>query len=127
MLLADESISFGTLLQRHRRLAGLSQVELAARAGLSRRGISDLERGVRRFPYPTTVRGLAAALGLDEVNRTALVVAARPARTAASVQHNLPAQPTRLIGREQDLGEVEVRLLQPEVRLLTLTGAGGSG
>jgi hypothetical protein len=34
---------FGTLLQRYRAAAGLSQEELAEWAGLSRRGISDLE------------------------------------------------------------------------------------
>jgi transcriptional regulator with XRE-family HTH domain len=34
------------LLLQHRLAAGLSQEELAKRAGLSRRGISDLERGV---------------------------------------------------------------------------------
>src|SRR5579884_3452685 len=45
---------FGCLLQRQRLAAGLSQEELAERAGLSRRGISDLERGVRRSPLPAT-------------------------------------------------------------------------
>jgi transcriptional regulator with XRE-family HTH domain len=41
-------------LRRYRVLAGLSQEALAERAGLSRRGIADLERGARRFPYPDT-------------------------------------------------------------------------
>jgi DNA-binding XRE family transcriptional regulator len=39
--------TFATLLQRYRLAAGLSQDELAERAGLSARGISDLERGAR--------------------------------------------------------------------------------
>jgi transcriptional regulator with XRE-family HTH domain len=47
---ADDSGSFGALLRVHRKAAGLSQKELAEVAGLSRRGISDLERGVRRRP-----------------------------------------------------------------------------
>jgi DNA-binding XRE family transcriptional regulator len=47
---------FGVLLYGHRVAAGLSQAELAERAGLSARAISDLERGARRLPYPTTVR-----------------------------------------------------------------------
>jgi transcriptional regulator with XRE-family HTH domain len=50
---------FGVLLQQCRLAAGLSQEELAERAGLSRRGISDLERGARRMPYAATVRRLA--------------------------------------------------------------------
>src|SRR5262249_20697149 len=69
---------FGAQLQRHRLLAGLSQEELAERSGLSRRGITDLERGARRMPHPATVRRLADALGLAEPERADLLVAARP-------------------------------------------------
>ena len=39
----------------------------------------------------------------------------------------LPAPPTPLLGRERDLIEVQPRLSRHAVRLLTLTGAGGSG
>lgn len=56
-------------LQGHRVAAGFSQKELAERAGLSRRGISDLERGERRSPHPATVRRLESALGLGLTNR----------------------------------------------------------
>jgi transcriptional regulator with XRE-family HTH domain len=65
----------GELLQRHRLAAGLSQEELAERAGLSERGISDLERGLRQAPYPATLRRLAEALGLPEAERAALLAA----------------------------------------------------
>src|SRR5579864_5490503 len=41
--------------------------------------------------------------------------------------HNLSPQPTPLIGREHDLETIHRRLLHDDVRLLTLTGAGGSG
>src|SRR5215472_12421492 len=68
---------FGSLLQRHRIAAGLSQEELAERAGLSRRGVSDLERGLRQAPYPATIRRLADALGLPESQRAALMMASR--------------------------------------------------
>src|SRR5205807_3505778 len=61
----DTPRTFGSLLRHFRRLAGLSQEQLAERAGLSRRGIADLERGARRSPYPNTVHQLADALGLD--------------------------------------------------------------
>jgi len=41
--------------------------------------------------------------------------------------NNLPAQPTTLIGREAELGEIMRRLSSEGVRLLTLTGPGGIG
>ena len=58
-----ERAAFGAALRRRRLAAGLSQEALAGRAGLSLRGVSDLERG-RRAPRPETVRLLAEALGL---------------------------------------------------------------
>ena len=42
--------SFADLLKQHRLAVGMTQEELAERAGLSARGISDLERGVSRRP-----------------------------------------------------------------------------
>src|SRR5207249_4017892 len=48
-----------------------------------------------------------------------------PLRSLEVFAHNLPLQLSRFIGREQQMTEVK-RLLQ-SVRLLTLTGAGGSG
>jgi predicted ATPase len=41
--------------------------------------------------------------------------------------HNLPAQPTPLRGREQDLETAGRQLLRDDVRLLTLTGPAGTG
>jgi len=41
--------------------------------------------------------------------------------------HNLPAQTTTFIGRETEVAAVSKLLSQPDIRLLTLTGAGGTG
>jgi len=41
--------------------------------------------------------------------------------------HNLPVQPTPLIGREREIVAVQEILLHPDVRALTLIGPGGVG
>jgi predicted ATPase/class 3 adenylate cyclase len=50
-----------------------------------------------------------------------------PLKTLDARMNNLPAQPTPLVGREWELGEVRDLLRGEEVRLLTLTGPGGIG
>ncbi|WP_172386798.1 helix-turn-helix domain-containing protein [Streptomyces sp. MNP-20] len=56
---------FGARLHGLRTRAGLSQEELAQAAGVSVRGLSDMERGRSRGPQRRTVQALATALGLD--------------------------------------------------------------
>jgi predicted ATPase/DNA-binding XRE family transcriptional regulator len=129
--------SFGALLRRYRTNAGLTQEQLAERAGLSRRGIADLERGARRAPYTDTVLRLAVALGLSEVDQASFVDAARIAprlpgeRELAArpkpTGHTLPLQMTALLGRQREVAAVRAQLLRDDVRLLTLTGPAGTG
>ena len=64
---------FGDLLRTLRLAAALSQEDLAERAGISLRGLSDLERGERRRPRMDTVHRLAEALGLEEGAKAAFV------------------------------------------------------
>jgi predicted ATPase/DNA-binding CsgD family transcriptional regulator len=119
---------FAVLLQQYRQAAGLSQEELAERAGLSARGISDLERGVRRSPYPVTVRALAKALDLDATAQTRLLAAVRPRSgvpEARGSTASLPIPLSSFVGRECEIAEV--RRLLATTRLLTLTGPGGVG
>src|SRR5207245_1711762 len=82
----DAGITFGELLRRYRTAAGLTQEELAARAGLTPQGISLLERGERRHPQAYTVRQLAAVLGLREEDRVRFAAAALEQRASACRQ-----------------------------------------
>jgi predicted ATPase/DNA-binding XRE family transcriptional regulator len=136
------------LLRDHRRAAGLTQAELAERAGLSWRGVIGLERGERRAPHRDTVTRLAAALGLTDAEHAALEAAARsPAAAGGSVvaappagpdaqvyqpaphqpSHHLPLPPTPLLGREHEVAAICALLQQQAVRLVTLTGPAGVG
>jgi predicted ATPase/DNA-binding XRE family transcriptional regulator len=122
--------AFGALLQQYRRAAGLSQEELAERARLSRRGISDLERGTRRAPHLSTARRLADALELPPANRAILLGAALPPaqpllEPSIEAPPGLSAPPTSFIGRERELRALTALL--PTTRLLTLMGPGGVG
>src|ERR671930_1282686 len=82
---APQALAFGELLKRYRVAAGLTQAQLAERAGLSERAISDLERGARRVPQRATLQLLAEALGLAGAEQGVLeaaVVRTRPPTTA---------------------------------------------
>lgn len=135
--------SFAELLRRYR--GGLTQEELAERARLSVRAVSDLERGVRRAPYRETVRLLAEALGLGAPERAALERAARrghqprepqPAAGArAAATPVVPAAPhTRsgrdvrpLVGRAREVALIERHLSDEGPPVLLLAGEPGIG
>jgi tetratricopeptide (TPR) repeat protein/transcriptional regulator with XRE-family HTH domain len=114
---------FGALVRRHRMARGLSQDELAERAGLTSRTIANLERGRTSRPYRSSVQAVADALGLPEAQRiqldrasrtvaervaAAAPVAARPAAAAAQpppgAPHQLPAAVPHFAGRVRELG-----------------------
>ncbi len=124
--------SFGAKLRQFREAAAISQEELAIRAGLSLRGVSDLERGARTTPRLETVRMLAEGLGLNDAERTELL-AARGAKVSSPPTNErgsraaLPTPSTPFIGRTHEIQSI-IHILQREnTRLLTLTGPGGVG
>ncbi|HEX9135176.1 MAG TPA: AAA family ATPase [Ktedonobacteraceae bacterium] len=127
------SQSFGDLLRRHRLAAGLTQEELAAQAGLSVRGLSDLERGARRAPRRETVQLLSGALHLSAAERTRLEAAARqrgspavqaPGGSVSSPSHSAPALP--FVGRDQELALLD-HVLAEGPPVLLVAGEPGIG
>jgi|DewCreStandDraft_5_1066085.scaffolds.fasta_scaffold00048_173 predicted ATPase/DNA-binding XRE family transcriptional regulator len=147
---------FGLLLRHYRTQAGLTQEALAERAGVSPRSVSGLERGEVQPHRDTAVR-LVQALRLPPAQQASLLAAVQPlprrrrvpfdrAGDASAVSPSavtwsvgaadriadtaagdaLPAALTSFIGRQQEQAAI-ARLLQGDVRLLTLTGPGGVG
>ncbi|MFE9193217.1 ATP-binding protein [Micromonospora sp. NPDC007208] len=138
------------LLRAHRRAAGLTQAELASRAGVGVRTVRDLERGRSIRPQRTTVELLAGALALTGTSLAAFLAAARGAgaeqalpdatSTTFAVSGNAtsadaPADPSvalpppvALIGRERDLTELAGMLTAERgPRLVSLVGLAGVG
>lgn len=142
--MAVESEALGALLKRYRRQAGLTHEELAERAGVSARSVSEIERGRQQRPYISTLRRLADALALAPEPRMLFLSAGQDIRPHSQEQApalrpgadeatsfvpptNLPDEPTPFIGREREITAICRLLQQPSVRLVTLTGPGGVG
>ena len=128
--------AFGTWLRHKRKLAGLTQEELAIRAGLTTRGVAAIERGRRRQPYPHTVRALAEALGLSMAERAeALAMIDGDGESDGVGGVSLPVQPVLLdrspagglVGRDELLAQVLELIQEQQASLVTLTGPGGVG
>ncbi len=119
--------ALGALLRRLRENSGLTQEELAERAGVSARTVSDTERGLRKRLYGDTASRLAAGLGLDGSIRDSFVEVARSRGRVETDVSSLPHPLTPLVGRTEELAAL-VEDLQPGVRrLATVTGLGGIG
>jgi len=78
----------GEFLRGHRRRAGMTQEELASRAGLSVRALRDLEQGRVRHPRAWSVQRVAAALRLADQDRRRLqaVAGAAAARSTQGLE-----------------------------------------
>ncbi|HEV2344698.1 MAG TPA: helix-turn-helix transcriptional regulator, partial [Actinocrinis sp.] len=112
---------FGTALRGRRLASGLTQEELADLAGLSVRALGNLERG-RTVPHRTTVRRLAAALGLREADLESFSSLGRAARMTRTPDGSgqisglvgglggrpaqLPRDVSQFCGREAELAQL---------------------
>jgi tetratricopeptide (TPR) repeat protein len=119
---ADRFDGIGEFVRRHRVAAELTQEELAERAALSVRAISNIERGCTARPHRNSMSLLAAALGLAGPALREFALAggldesawqkewpqplARPANADAgslAVPRQLPARAAHFVGRGAEL------------------------
>jgi tetratricopeptide (TPR) repeat protein/transcriptional regulator with XRE-family HTH domain len=136
------ALSFAGLLRRLRDDAGLTQEELAEAASLSRRSVSDLERGVNLTARHDTARLLAGALGLTGPQRTLFEAAARgraPASevlaagegSAAAATRTLPRDIASFTGRAAELAQLASAVMTPAsggvVGICAIGGMAGIG
>lgn len=134
----EGSRAFGALVRAHRQRLGLTQEELATKAGLSVRSIVKLEGGRIAVPRPPTVRLLAIVFGLtgadaDDFHRCAAGV---PADTTPPPAGRMPAQlppdVSTFTGREAQLAALDAMAAavadQPTAVFVALvTGPAGAG
>ena len=143
------SPTFGTLLRQLRKRAGMTQGDLAAAVGYSVSFVSDLEQNRRLPAVAVILQQFVPALGLQEeagfaahlVELAAQARGERPPPTMTIQRKSqlvvtetftlqpsrLPAPPTALIGREQEIKILCNRLQGHSGRLLTLVGPPGVG
>jgi transcriptional regulator with XRE-family HTH domain/tetratricopeptide (TPR) repeat protein len=124
---------FGPLLRGLRRRAGLSQEELAHRAGVSVRALADMERGRTRGPQRRTVAALVTALAPDEARAEALeraAAAGRPrAKDAPMTQAglHLPRDVRDFTAREEELARLRMVAEEGSAPVVLITGQPGLG
>jgi tetratricopeptide (TPR) repeat protein/transcriptional regulator with XRE-family HTH domain len=125
---------FGQLLRRVRADARLTQEELAERARLSPRTISDLERGINQTARRDTARLLADALGLTGTARAAFESAAARRGPApqggggpgsAAAARTLPRDVASFTGRGRELAQIRTPPHDPAARAGTGPETGG--
>ena len=116
-------------IRRFRLRAGLTQEEVAHRAGLSVRTIRGLESGKQRNPQLSSLRQLAAAMSLDPNESDELMAelgAISPTPTVAAVPvapRQLPAAPGVFTGRD-----IELAAIDGSTAVITaIAGPGGIG
>ena len=116
----DAPPTCGQLLQRYRVLAGLTQEELAGRAGYSGNYIGKLEQDQRELPAAAADR-LATVLGLADQDRAAL----RAARERRQGGRGLPVR--LLAGRDAEMAQIRQLLAGAGPPVLLLAGEPGMG
>lgn len=121
---------FGDLLRYYRLRAGLTQEALALRAGMSERGISDLERGANKSPQRKTALALADALELNLEEREQFISAGQRVTSLVAPSRSVRADRSgllRLIGRQREQAQIERLFAGDGAPMLMFSGEPGIG
>jgi DNA-binding SARP family transcriptional activator len=126
--------SYDQAVECARRWLALDPLNEAAHLALMQLYADQGQRSPALLQYETLTRILADELGVEPgAETTALFERIRDAAVmpgpaaAASRPVRLPAQLTAFVGREEELARIETQLLEPDCRLISLVGVGGSG
>jgi predicted ATPase/DNA-binding CsgD family transcriptional regulator/transcriptional regulator with XRE-family HTH domain len=124
-----ETKSFGEWLRHRRRDLDLTQEELARQVGCAPITVRKIEADQMR-PSKQLAELLMGQVGVASEERESFMHFARGGEPAKSITTtephcNLPHPISSFIGRDREIGEV--KRLMSSSRLVTLTGAGGSG
>ena len=119
-------MAFGTLLRRYRIAAGLTQEELAERAGISLRSLGNMERGART-PHRDTLALVAAALGLSAGEQAVFLEARRRGSAAATVAAPDGLSTPPFVGRTRERALLERHLAGQGPPVLLFAGEPGIG
>src|SRR5919199_2141961 len=139
----EPTAAFGAWLRQRRKALDLTQETLARRVGCAEVTIQKIEADERRPSREVAVR-LAHALEVPATEQELFIRCARGERAADRLpvptmqagvptviqtpRHaTLPAPLTPLIGRAHEVAAVCLLVQRPDVRLVTLTGVGGTG
>jgi DNA-binding SARP family transcriptional activator/Tfp pilus assembly protein PilF len=117
----EQPPTLGTLLREYRLRTGMTQSELARRAGLSVRALRDIEQGRVAQPRSQSVQGLADALRLADIDHHRLLEAAgRAERGLAARRLHVGVLGPLVVRRGGALVEVGPARLRSLIGLLAL-------
>ena len=140
----DDSITFGQWVKQRRKILSLTQVELGRLIACSVIMVKKIEADERR-PSVRVTKLLAGYLKIGPHERSRFIRLAHPNISPEQIEEIVSPyssavnqQPRRrvtglripltpLIGRSQEIATICSLLTSPNVRLVTLTGAGGIG
>lgn len=113
----------GERIRELRYLRGLTQAQLAHRAGVGEKTLKRLEGGHTDVPRPETLAALAGALGVA----TDALVSISDESGPPPALHQLPRPPQNFTARRVELALLESHIVERGAQVVSVHGMGGVG